>query len=254
MEERLQKLLSQWGVASRRRAESLILAGRVTVNGLPAHLGQRANPDTDRIEVDGTQLNAVNQPQKQYLLLHKPRGVVSTCSDPQGRRTVIDLIPDHLRLGAGIHPVGRLDTDSTGALLLTNDGQLTHRLTHPRHHIPKIYRVKVQGVPNQRDLDRWRRGVVLDGQSTRPAQVRLLRAWGKETALLEVVLQEGRYRQIRRVAEALGYPVISLHRCAIGPIDVAQLKRGNCRQLTTTEVSQLKALFEEPISKGEQPR
>lgn len=254
MEERLQKLLSQWGIASRRRAEDLIVAGRVTVNGAPAQLGQRANPETDHIVVDGVPLRPANQPQRYYYLLHKPRGVVSTCQDPQGRRTVLDLLPNALRVGSGLHPVGRLDTDSTGALLLTNDGQLTHRLTHPRYHISKVYQVEVEGQPTPATLRRWRRGVVLEGQRTLPAQVRLQRprlsghsafeasSGSGSTTHLEVILREGRYRQIRRVAELLGHPVVRLHRQAIGPIAIATLKRGQCRALTLAEVAQLRQL------------
>lgn len=245
MEERLQKLLSQWGIASRRQAENLISAGRVKVNGTLAHLGQRANPNIDTIEVDGTQLTATNQPRQHYLLLHKPRGVVSTCDDPQSRRTVIDLLPESLRQGTGIHPVGRLDTDSTGALLLTNNGQLTHQLTHPRYHIAKTYRVRVEGTPSQATLTRWRQGVQLDGQMTLPAAVTLIRT--QQTAkgnasLLDIVLQEGRNRQIRRVAEALGHPVISLHRTAIGPITLGALPRGQVRPLSETEMQFLRTL------------
>ena len=228
MKERLQKLLSQWGVASRRRAEDLIVAGRVTVNGEPAQLGQRADPTCDRVAVDGKLLHPVSQPKRHYYLLHKPRGVVSTCKDPQGRRTVLGLLPKQLQVGAGIHPVGRLDTDSTGALLLTNDGDLTHRLTHPRYHIPKVYQVEVEGQPTAATLQRWRQGVTIDGRKTLPAQVRLHRSGHSAkghpdklsvsptpTTVLEVILHEGRYRQIRRVADHLGHPVVKLHRQAI---------------------------------------
>ena len=249
MEERLQKLLSQWGIASRRRSEDLIVAGRVLVNGTPAQLGQRANPETDLIVVDGTPLKRANQPQRQYYLLHKPRGVVSACQDPQGRRTVLDLLPNPLKAGSGLHPVGRLDTDSTGALLLTNDGQLTHGLTHPSHHINKVYQVEVEGQPASATLRRWRQGVLLDGKRTLPAQVRPCRPSvrdrdrsGRATTCLEVILREGRYRQVRRVAEILGHPVVRLHRQAIGPIAIAALKRGQYRSLTPAEVDQLRRL------------
>ncbi len=147
MTERLQKLLSQRGVASRRQAEKLILSGRVTVNGKVAEIGQQADGLSDRICVDGIEIS--KPPRCVYLLLHKPRDVVSTCSDPQGRKTVLDLLETSLQTGMGIHPVGRLDIDSTGALLLTNDGDLTFRLTHPSHQMPKTYQVRVQGSPSE---------------------------------------------------------------------------------------------------------
>ncbi|HEY9658706.1 MAG TPA: pseudouridine synthase, partial [Allocoleopsis sp.] len=147
MTERLQKILSQWGIASRRQAEQMILAGRVRLNGEVVQLGQQADPDRDRIEVDGKLIQAVERPARVYFLLHKPLGVVSTCDDPQGRPTVLDLLPAVLQHHSGIHPVGRLDVNSTGALLLTNDGDLTFCLTHPRHAIPKTYHVWVEGHP-----------------------------------------------------------------------------------------------------------
>ncbi|MBX2861975.1 MAG: rRNA pseudouridine synthase [Leptolyngbyaceae cyanobacterium MAG.088] len=241
-DEKLQKLLSQWGVASRRQAERLITNGHITVNGVKAHIGQRANPVVDDIRIDGRPLNPDNRPDNHYVLLNKPRGVVSTCDDPQGRKTVLDLLPHKLRQGdIRLHPVGRLDTDSTGALLLTNHGQLTQTLTHPRHHIPKTYRVRVQGTPNSACIDKWRRGVSLAGKLTAPAQVKVLHP--KSPALLEIVLREGRNRQIRRVAEQLGHPVISLHRSAIDFIDLGDLPSGKCRELTSQEADKLLALI-----------
>jgi pseudouridine synthase len=240
MQERLQKLLSQWGIASRRQAESIILEGRVTVNGAPAHLGHKADPDVDIVRVDGKRLGQVNRPELSYFLLNKPRGVVSTCDDPQNRRTVLDLLPVSLRQQSGIHPVGRLDTDSSGALLLTNDGQLTYGLTHPRHQIPKCYRVKVQGLLTADCLKQWRQGVMLAGKKTLPARVQVVRIWANQT-LLEVTMREGRNRQIRRVAEALGCCVVTLHRTAIGPIQLKGLERGAYRALTLDEIRALKA-------------
>lgn len=239
MQERLQKVLSQWGVASRRQAEQLILEGRVRVNGAIAHLGQRADPTADAIEVDGQPLTAQQKPEKTYLLLNKPIGVVSTCADPQGRKTVLDLLPPHQQ-AQGLYPVGRLDTDSTGALILTNDGELTHQLTHPRHSVPKTYRVRVMGHPTAATLRAWRQGIELEGRKTRPAQVRLLQHDADSTRL-EIVLREGRNRQIRRVAEILGHPVISLHRVAIGPIALCHLSLGGVRSLSSQEVVTLVA-------------
>lgn len=243
MAERVQKILSQWGVASRRQAEQLILDGRVRLNGLPAELGQKADPDRDQIEVDGQPIRPANRPQMLYLLLNKPAGVVSTCYDPQGRPTVLDALPDAWHQ-LGLHPVGRLDADSTGALLLTNDGALTFGLTHPRHSIAKTYRVWVQGCPTEAVLQQWRQGVMLDDRLTRPARVRVLRSVPPHKTLLEVVLQEGRNRQIRRVAEQLGHPVIQLHRVAIGTIQLGQLPSGKYRLLQPAEVAMLRAQIE----------
>jgi pseudouridine synthase len=240
MEERLQKILSQWGIASRRQAEAMISLGRVRCNGIVAQLGQKADPLEDAIEVDGELIQPLHRPQLIYLLLNKPVGVVSTCDDPQQRPTVIDLLPPELRKSQGIHPVGRLDVDSTGALLLTNDGELTFALTHPRHHISKTYHVVVQGHPPESVLQQWRQGVVLDGRKTQPAQVRLLSQDAYQT-LLEIVLWEGRNRQIRRMTEQLGYRVIKLHRTAIGqiqlqPTTVATLPMGQYRPLNKHEL------------------
>ncbi len=229
-------------MASRRQSELLISNGHITVNGVRAHIGQRANPAVDDIRINGQPLNPENRPENRYVLLNKPRGVVSTCDDPQGRKTVIDLLPQELRQGdIRLHPVGRLDTDSTGALLLTNHGQLTQTLTHPRHHISKTYRVRVQGSPKGSCLEKWRRGVELAGKMTAPAEIKVLHP--KPPALLEVVLREGRNRQIRRVAEKLGHPVISLHRSAIGFIKLGNLPAGHCRELTPEETKKLLALL-----------
>jgi pseudouridine synthase len=242
MTARLQKILSQWGVASRRQAERAILDGRVRVNGIVAELGQTADPDTDLIEVDDKLITRQNRPASVYLLVNKPLGVVCTCEDPQGRKTVLDLLPENLRNNEGIHPVGRLDINSTGALLLTNDGELTEYLTHPRHSISKTYAVWVEGRISKADLERWRHGIDLDGRVTLPAEVRVERTKTDRT-LLKIVLQEGRNRQIRRVAAALGYPVIHLHRTHIGGIGLEgdfPLAVGNYRYISRSELQQLK--------------
>lgn len=240
MEERLQKILSQWGIASRRQAEAMILAGRVRCNGVVAQLGQKADPQGDAIAVDGKLIQPMHRPQSIYLLLNKPAGVVSTCEDPQGRPTVMHLLPKELQTGQGIHPVGRLDVDSTGALLLTNDGELTFALTHPRHNIPKTYHVVVQGHPPELVLKQWRQGIVLDDRKTLPAQVRVISQDANQTSL-EIVLREGRNRQIRRMTAQLGYPVIYLHRTAIGSIQLqpptaAALPMGCYRFLKQLEI------------------
>ncbi|MCM0590932.1 MAG: pseudouridine synthase [Gloeotrichia echinulata IR180] len=240
MEARLQKVLAQWGIASRREAEEMIRRSRVRVNGVLAHLGQKVDPETDAIAIDGKSVSPDQRPNLIYLLLYKPPGVVSTCYDPQGRTTVLDLLPQEFRNGSGIHPVGRLDAESTGALILTNDGDLTFGLTHPSHSISKTYRLMVQGHPPEAVLQMWRRGVILDESKTRPARVRLIESFSTHSCL-EIVLQEGKNRQIRRIAEMLGYPVIKLHRTAIGPIQlqISQepfLHEGNYRSLNDHEI------------------
>ncbi|MDM9380969.1 pseudouridine synthase [Chlorogloeopsis sp. ULAP01] len=246
METRLQKILSQWGIASRRQAEEMIRRSRVRVNGDVAHLGQKIDPQTDTITVDGKPVSAVERPALVYLLLHKPATVVSTCYDPQNRKTVLDLLPPELRTRQGIHPVGRLDADSTGALILTNDGELTFRLTHPRHSIPKTYHVVVKGHPPPAVLQMWSKGVVLDGRKTRSAQVKLIERLA-DSSCLEIILKEGRNRQIRRVAQQLGYPVIKLHRTAIGLIQLQapnqrRLREGEYRHLTESEIKYLQKI------------
>jgi pseudouridine synthase len=245
MSERIQKILSQWGIASRRQAETLMLEGRVRLNGAVAQLGQKADPENDRLEVDGQLIQPADRPQFVYLLLNKPIGVLSTCDDPQGRPTVLELLPLSLRQTQGIYPVGRLDADSTGALLLTNDGDLTFNLTHPRHHVPKTYEVWVKGQPADDALHQWRKGIVLDGQKTLPAKVVVVKRTVSKT-LLEVVLIEGRNRQIRRVADMLGHPVLKLHRVSIGairlaPTGSASLPLGTYRALSRVEVDDLKS-------------
>lgn len=240
MEERLQKILAQWGIASRRQAEEMIKLERVHINGELAHLGQKADPQKDIITVDGKPVSTAQRPTLIYLLLHKPSGVVSTCHDPQGRRTVLDLLPTELRLAQGLHPVGRLDAETTGAILLTNDGDLTFGLTHPRHSIPKTYQVLVKGHPSNAALQMWRLGVVLDGRKTRPALVKVIKKF-TSSSCLEILLKEGRNRQIRRVAELLGYPVLKLHRCAIGSIQLkipqgTYLSEGDYRHLEDSEI------------------
>ena len=237
MEERLQKILSQWGVASRRQAEAMILTGRVRLNGKLVILGQKADPEGDQIEVDGRLIQPLARPTLVYFLLNKPTGVVSTCYDPQGRPTVMDLLPPSQEC-QGIHPVGRLDADSTGALLLTNDGDLTFSLTHPRHGIPKTYEVWVESSPSESVLQRWRQGLVLEGRKTQPAEVRVIEQGASQTCL-EIIMKEGRNRQIRRIALTLGHPVIKLHRTAIGPIQLhlpERLSPRDCRPLKDFEL------------------
>ena len=235
--ERLQKILSRAGVASRRASERLMLEGRVTVNGATAReLGTRADPARDDIRVDGRRLRLSER--HLYVLLNKPRGYVTTRADPQGRPTVIDLLggmPEY------VYPVGRLDFDSEGLLLLTNDGDLANRLTHPRHGVARVYEACVLGVPDAHDLGQLARGVRLDGRMTAPAVVRLIStSRARDRATLVVTLYEGRNRQVRRMFDAVGHPVEDLRRVAIGPIEDRRLKTGEWRELNADEVRRLR--------------
>jgi 16S rRNA pseudouridine516 synthase len=227
--ERLQKLIAGSGLCSRRHAETLLRQGVVQVNGQVASLGGQADPSLDHISVHGQRL--APPPVRLTLLLNKPPGVLCTCSDPRGRTTVLDLLPAEWRQGQGLHPVGRLDADSRGALLLSNDGALTLRLTHPRFGHRKTYRVWVEGRPSEETLRRWRAGVPLDGVASAPVAVRPLDR-GREATLLEVRMGEGRNRQIRRTAQWLGHPVRDLQRLAIGPIHLGGLAEGDWRRVS----------------------
>lgn len=252
MAERVQKVLSQWGIASRRKAEKMIIAGRIQINGQTATLGDRVDLTADLLRVDGKVVKNAHRPPLVYLLLNKPVGVVSTCDDPQDRSTVIDLLGKDLRRGQGIHPVGRLDFASSGALILTNDGQLTLGLTHPRYHLPKTYLVRLDRSPSKKDLACWREGIILDGKKTLPAKIKLNKS-DKAVTTLEIVLTEGRNRQIRRVAQQLGYQVTQLHRIAIGSItlDIAkglELAPGKYRHLNASEINFLKNSFKAKFS------
>ena len=230
MRQRLQKLMSAAGHCSRRQAEELLRQGRVEVNGRIAGLGDQADPQIDRICVDGSPLATVIA--ERVLLLNKPAGVISSCHDPQGRETVLDLIPADLR--RGLHPVGRLDADSRGALLLSNQGELTLKLTHPRYAHSKTYRVTVRGTPDQSKLQRWRQGIELDGSRTLPASVKLLHSQ-REHSTLEVILREGRNRQIRRIASLLGHSVVDLQRTAIDGLALGSTAEGCWRELSKQE-------------------
>lgn len=240
MPDRLQKILSRHGIASRREAEQMILAGRVAVNGNKVtELGTKADPESDRIEVDGKLLQT-NAPKFVYLLLNKPIGVMSTCDDPQGRKTVLDILPSQYR---HVYPVGRLDYNSSGALILTNNGDFANYLMHPRHHVPKTYEVWVKDIPSDRIIKQWQDGVILDGKRTLPASVNIQQIerckYQTPRTQLQIVLSEGRNRQIRRVAEQLGHPVLSLHRVAIATISLETLKVGAYRLLIDQEIETL---------------
>jgi len=236
--ERLQKILSQAGIASRRASEQLMRDGRVTVNGATIReLGTKADASSDDIRVDGRRIRVVER--RRYLLLNKPRGYVTTRSDPQRRPTVIDLlggVRDYL------YPVGRLDFDSEGLLLLTNDGDLAARLTHPRHGLPRVYDVRVLGDVDRHDVERLAKGVTIEGRRTSPADVKAL-----GPSHLLVTIREGRNRQVRKMCDAIGHPVSSLRRIAIGPIRDARLKPGQWRDLTAQEVARLRHAVEKPL-------
>jgi pseudouridine synthase len=235
MEERLQKILARAGLGSRRKCEEIIEEGRVAVNGQPAQLGQKADPDRDRITVDGKPVRMVRS--FSYIALNKPRGVVSTAADDRDRPTVLDLVDSDKRL----YPVGRLDQNSEGLILLTDDGELTNLLTHPRYEHTKEYRVDVEGEPTEETLDRWRRGVHLEEGPTGPADVSVLKR-EKGHTWLRVVMREGRKREIRRVAAMLGHPARNLIRVRIGPVRLGNLKPGQWRPLSQQEVEQLREM------------
>ncbi len=227
--ERLQKILSQAGVASRRASEQLMLEGRVTVNGETVReLGTKADAAADDIRVDGRRIRIADR--RRYLLLNKPRGYVSTRSDPQRRPTVIDLLHG---VREYVYPVGRLDFESDGLLLLTNDGDLAARLTHPRYGVPRVYEVHVLGEPDDHDLDRLRRGIVIDGHRTQPAEVT------RKRDHLVITVREGRNREVRKLCEAIGHPVKQLTRVAIGPLRDSRLKSGQWRDLNEAEIKSL---------------
>jgi 23S rRNA pseudouridine2605 synthase len=237
--ERLQKYLAHAGVASRRHAEELILAGEVTVNGRAVReLGTRVDPDHDEVRVRGQVVRPPERPL--YILLNKPLDTVSTAYDPEGRRTVLDLLPEQWR-ARRVYPVGRLDWDSEGLLLLTDDGDLALRMTHPRYALGKEYHALVTGQPTQRTLHQLARGIALEGESrpTAPARVRRLAGEGDAT-WLSIELHEGRNRQVRRMCEAVGHPVLRLRRVRVGPLALGPLPLGASRPLTPDEVAALK--------------
>jgi 23S rRNA pseudouridine2605 synthase len=245
---RLNKILAQAGLASRRGGDRLILEGRVAVNGaVTRELGAVADPANDRITVDGRDVPPAET--KRYVLLHKPRGHVTTRHDPQGRPVVIDLV----RGGARLYPVGRLDADVEGVLLLTNDGPLTHRLLHPRYALPRVYEADVEGRIDSGDLDRFRRGAVLEDGLARPVEVALghpvagataAPGRGAVVARLRLTFAEGRKHEVKRYCEALGHRVVRLRRVAFGPLELGDLRPGESRELTAREVRALRAASE----------
>ena len=230
---RLAKYLAHAGVASRRAAEQLVFAGRVAVDGREVRDPARDVTDDSAVTVDGKPVAAVTEAERVVFAVHKPKGVVSTASDPQGRPTVVALV----NTGDRLYPVGRLDAESTGLILLTNDGDLAYRLTHPSFEVPKTYRAVVRGGPvRRRDIDRLREGVVLEDGRTAPAEVRAL---APDT--LELTIHEGRNRQVRRMCEAVGHPVAALQRTQFGPVRLGRLAVGGSRRLGEQELRALRA-------------
>jgi 23S rRNA pseudouridine2605 synthase len=230
-------VLARAGIGSRRACEELIAAGVVTVNGEVAELGRRVDPMLDRVAVDGVVIGT--RPDLVYYLLHKPTGVVTTAADPQGRPTVVDLVPTEPR----VFPVGRLDLDTEGLLILTNDGDLAQRLVHPSYGVDKEYLVQVTGTPSRGALRRLREGVVLDDGLTAPARVSQ-----PEPSVLRIAIHEGRNRQVRRMCDAVGHPVVRLVRVRIGPITDTRLPAGQWRPLSTDEVRRLERASSRAVS------
>jgi 23S rRNA pseudouridine2605 synthase len=238
MVERLQKLIAAAGIASRRHAEELISSGKVSVNGVVVNeLGSKADPEKDHIKVNGRLINPqLKAKEKTYVLLNKPRGYLSSVSDQEGRPLVVELLPASL---GRLHPVGRLDFNTEGLLILTNDGELTNFVTAARNRVEKVYEAKVKGVPNEAAIERLRRGVTIeDGTRTAPAKIELLRETGNN-AWFEVKLHQGRNQQVRRMFESIGHSVVKLRRVRIGSITDDNLKPGYWRHLTPAEVKRL---------------
>lgn len=230
---RLQKFLARCGVASRRKAEEFIREGKVKVNGrVVTEMGIKVSPD-DHVEVDGKPVKP--EKKKVYILMHKPRGYVTTVSDPEGRKTVLELLDG---IKERVYPVGRLDYDSSGLLLLTNDGDFANLLMHPKNEILKVYIVTVKGKPSDKALDMLRNGIRIDDYVTAPAFVRVLAVYENKTKL-EITIHEGRNRQIRKMCEKIGHPVVRLKRVAYGTLELGSLKPGEWRFLTEREIKQL---------------
>jgi len=235
VKERLQKILSKTGHASRRHAEKLIMEGRVKVNGVVVkNLGFKSDPRKDHIRVDGKPIGTFEP--KVYLVLNKPRGCVTTLDDPLGRPTIRDFLHGKKKR---IYPIGRLDFDSEGLLILTNDGELHHRLTHPRYGIPRTYLVKVKGIPDVGAMRRIRAGIVLEDGVTLPAKVRIVTSL-KRNSWMRLTVYEGRNRLIKKMCDAISHPVTRLRRIRYGPLTLGDLKLGKYRYLTSKEIDELK--------------
>lgn len=231
---RLQKYMADCGIASRRKSEELIASGKVKVNGKVASIGDKVDPKKDKVSVEGQAVHA--ETEFRYIMLNKPRGFITTMSDERGRKCVAELVSD---VGVRVFPVGRLDKDSEGLLLLTNDGEFANNLTHPSKHVPKTYRVTVRPAINEEILNHLMTGIMIDGRTTLPAQVKVL-TQEPDRVVLEIVICEGRNRQIRKMCEAEGLTVARLKRTAVGPVKLGMLKQGAWRDLTPQELKSLR--------------
>jgi 23S rRNA pseudouridine2605 synthase len=232
--QRVQKILSEAGVASRRKAEEMIREGRVTISGRPAQIGDKADPDWEHIKVDGKRIAVF--PVEVNILLNKPKGTVTTVDDPEGRTTVMDLIQG---VKTRLFPVGRLDYDAEGVLLMTNDGQMAHRLTHPSFQVPRVYQVKVRGKPSPAEIQRLSGGIFLEDGRTAPCKIRTLKET-RENMWLEMVLFEGRNRQVKRMWEKCGFPVLKLKRIMFAGLTLGRLKPGEYRYLRPPEIKKVR--------------
>ena len=232
--KRLQKYMADCGIASRRKSEELIASGKVKVNGKVASIGDKVDPKKDKVSVEGQAVHA--ETEFRYIMLNKPRGFITTMSDERGRKCVAELVSD---VGVRVFPVGRLDKDSEGLLLLTNDGEFANNLTHPSKHVPKTYRVTVRPAINEEILNHLMTGIMIDGRTTLPAQVKVL-TQEPDRVVLEIVICEGRNRQIRKMCEAEGLTVARLKRTAVGPVKLGMLKQGAWRDLTPQELKSLR--------------
>lgn len=242
---RIQKIIADAGIASRRKGEELIKRGAVTVNGKRAQLGDKADPSADKIVVAGREIHIRRDAKKYYILLHKPRGFITTMNDEGGRKCVAELIDE---VPARLFPVGRLDRDSEGMLFMTNDGDFANMISHPSTHFAKTYRVTVHPRISEEQLTALTTGVVIDGRKSMPASVRVITA-EKERTVLEIVLEEGRNRQIRKMCEALGLEVARLKRTAIGPVKLGMLQPGKWRELTTEEMRSIRSYYNKLAAK-----
>jgi len=254
MQERLQKIIAHAGYASRREAEAMIREGRITVNGRTVtELGTRADPARDHIKVDGKLITRAED--HRYILIYKPKEVMTTVEDPQGRHTVVELVRG---VRERIYPVGRLDYHSEGLVLLTNDGELAYKVSHPKNGSVKTYNVKVRGVPEERLIDKLRRGITIEGKRTLPCEIAPIKTTGRNAeegnSWWEVKLREGRTQQIRKMFQAVGHPVSKLKRVAIGPIADPKLLPGVWRELTKHEVKLLATLKDVPVKAKPKPR
>lgn len=243
MEQRVQKILAEAGIASRRKAEEIIAEGRVTINGKTAIIGSKADPDKDHIKVNGKLLIRKSEP-KVYFMFNKPKGVVTSLSDPEGRSTIKDFLG---KIRFRVFPIGRLDYDSEGLLLLTNDGDFANAISHPSGEIQKTYYVKVKGLVEQRNIEKLRKGIRLEDGKTMPARVQKISAT-ENNSWLDISISEGRKRQVRRMLEAVGHPVMKLKRISIDGLNIGKLKPGEIRSLSPEELKLIKSSCREPAS------